>query len=73
MKTRLDQIETALRDARRQCFDDGADPERIPRLKRALMRARRQHDRRNPAPVGPYSGLTRGELRASRTSEPDWF
>ncbi len=23
--------------------------------------------------VGPYSGLTRAELRASRTCEPDWY
>lgn len=25
------------------------------------------------APVGPYSGLTAGELRATGTCEADWF
>lgn len=28
---------------------------------------------RKPAPTGPFSGLTRGELAKSGTCEPDWF
>lgn len=71
--SRLAQLENALRDARRHCFDDGADPERIPRIKRAMMRARRAHERHNPAQVGAFSGLTRAELTQTRTCEPDWF
>ena len=27
----------------------------------------------NEEPVGPFSGLTRSELAASRTCETDWF
>jgi len=42
----------------------------------------RKRPRRNPVskppvlfqePVGPYSGLTKAELRASGTCEPDWY
>lgn len=27
----------------------------------------------SPAPRGPFSGLTRAELTASQTCEPDWY
>jgi hypothetical protein len=48
------------------------------KIDRVLSAAKRrmlaQRERQKPEePVGPYSGLTRGELRQSRTAEPDWF
>ena len=46
------------------------------KIDRVLLKAKSKmlaHRRRKPEPVGPYSGLTRAELRASRTCEPDWY
>lgn len=38
----------------------------------ALLKREREREARKPA-VGPYSGLTRQELRASGTCETDWY
>ena len=38
-------------------------------LKRRMMRYRD----RVQEPVGPYSGMTRAQLHATRTCEPDWY
>lgn len=38
-------------------------------LKRRMIRARTERQE----PRGPYSGLTRAELRRTRTCETDWY
>ena len=38
-------------------------------LKKRMMRDREQAQEK----IGPYSGMTRGQLRATRTCEPDWY
>ena len=39
----------------------------------AYLKDRAMRQPRQRGPVGPYSGLTREELRQSGTCEPDWF
>lgn len=38
-----------------------------------LSKLREKEAKQQPAKVGPYSGLTREELRQSGTCETDWF
>lgn len=53
--------------------EDGVTAEKASRvLGKALSLARKQHERAD-TPRGLYSGLTRAELRVSRTCETDWF
>lgn len=66
--------ERALRNIRSRIFaysDDKAEQaDRVLQiLKLRALRSRSVAKRQ----TGPFSGLTRGELRASGTSEPDWF
>lgn len=69
--------EFALRRMRSKIFDYDDTPKEVQAervlhyLKARVLRGRRierQHE-----PVGPYSGLTRRELRATGTCEPDWY
>lgn len=54
-------------------WEEGETGDRISRLidkaKTRLSKVRRKM----PKQVGPYSGLTKQELRASGTCETDWF
>lgn len=66
--------EQALRRIRARIFDypeeQQAQAERVlAYLKARFLRYREQHTR----PVGPYSGLTRHELRQTGTCETDWY
>ena len=66
--------EQALRRIRARIFDYPEHKEEqamrvLTYLKRRMMRYRD----RAQEPVGPYSGLTRAQLRATRTCEPDWY
>lgn len=42
-------------------------------VKRHSMDLRERIDKAKPELVGPYSGLTRSELRQSGTCETDWY
>ena len=69
--------EAALRRMRQRIWDFDGTP-REAQARRVLLylkkRAIRNIERdRDNAPRGPYSGLTKRELRLSRTCEPDWF
>ena len=63
----------ALRMMRQRIFD--FPPEQEERADRVLayLKARVLRQSRRRGPVGPYSGLTRHELRMTGTCEPDWF
>lgn len=66
--------ETALRRIRQRIFD--YPPEREAQAGRVLAYLKTRAMRQRPAriePKGPYSGLTRAELRQSRTCETDWY
>jgi uncharacterized protein (DUF2461 family) len=68
--------EKTLRQLRRAIFD--YPPEIEAKADRVLLKlkARVLKQRENAiknAPRGPYSGLTRRELVASGTCEPDWY
>ena len=69
--------ETAVRRLRSTIFDyDGtpkeAQADRV--FEYLLQRVRRQRSQeRRSEPTGPYSGLTRGDLRKTGTCEADWF
>lgn len=66
--------EQLIRNLRRHplLWDDGPKAEQVSRLirraKERLIRERRDNEAR-----GVYSGLTRAELRQSRTRETDWY
>lgn len=67
--------ERLLRNLRRHpiLWSDGPKAEQVSRLimraKERLARERKDEE----AARGVYSGLTRAELRQSRTCEPDWY
>jgi len=50
--------------------DDAVKIGRVLMKAKSKMLAQRE---RKPQPVGPYSGLTRAELRATGTCETDWY
>lgn len=69
--------EFALRRMRSQIFDYDETPKEA-QAKRVLLylKARTLRGRRiehQQEPVGPYSGLTRRELRRTGTCETDWY
>ena len=64
----------ALRRMRARIFDYTEDKQEqadkvLLYLKRRMLRYRAQVQE----PVGPYSGMTRAQLRATGTCEPDWY
>jgi hypothetical protein len=66
--------ETALRRMRQKIFDYPDDRQEqadrvLHYLKERMMRYRTQSTEK----PGPYSGLTRSELRRSGTCETDWY
>ena len=66
--------EQALREIRAKIFQYPNSKENqadrvLMYLKTRVLRSRAQ----GVEPVGPYSGLTRGELRKSGTCETDWY
>lgn len=66
--------ERALRQIRAKVFE--YPEEHAERVMRVLhyLKARMLRERERPIEsVGPYSGLTRSELRRSGTCETDWF
>lgn len=67
-------IEMLVRNLRRHplLWDDGPKGEQVSRLLRKAL-TRQAATRVASAPTGPYSGMTRDELRRSRTCEPDWY
>jgi len=50
--------------------DDAVKIGRVLMKAKSKMLAQREP---KPQPVGPYSGLTRAELRATGTCETDWY
>lgn len=69
--------EAALRRMRQRIWDFDGTP-REAQARRVLLylkkRAIRNIERdRDNAPRGPYSGLTKRELRLTRTCETDWY
>lgn len=77
-----DPIKVAERELRRlrSMLFDNPTPEQeaqiereIDEVKYNLLKATERRDQFRSQQKGPYSGLTRGELRASGTSEPDWY
>ena len=54
---------------------DSEDDHKIHRILGKALQMRRKERENNPPVkiVGPYSGLTRQELAASGTCEPDWY
>lgn len=71
------QSQLWLRRIRQRIFDYDDTPKeeqasRVLRyLKSRAIRGRKFE--RSHQPTGPYSGLTRSELRATGTCEPDWY
>lgn len=66
--------EQALRRIRARIFDYPEHKEE--QAMRVLLYLKKRHLRYReniPQPVGPYSGLTRAELRKTRTCETDWY
>lgn len=65
--------EQALRHIRQRIFD--YPPEREHKADRVLLYLKRRvlRQRYVVRVVGPYSGLTRGELAKTGTCEPDWY
>jgi len=66
--------EQALRRIRARIFDYPEDKQEqadkvLLYLKRRMLRYRAQVQE----PIGPYSGMTRDQLRATGTCEPDWY
>lgn len=74
-QTRMDQYDRLIRRIRndpRLFTDDDHKVHRI--LGKALARRRKVRGQLpDPTPRGPYSGMTRRELAATGTCEPDWF
>ncbi len=63
--------EQALRRMRQNIFN--YPPEKEAQAQRVLLYLKKRSLRLRKAPkVGPYSGLTRQELRRSGTCETDW-
>lgn len=75
MKTNITQVERyerllrRLRNDPRLWDEDNRVYDLIGKVKERLRKARSQQVHQ----VGPYSGLTRNELRMSGTCEADWF
>lgn len=76
MRESTGDLEAKLRELRRKVMScaDGSPEEKaiqdqIVKTKTTLLRLRSQEK----GNTGPYSGLTKSELRQSGTSEPDWF
>jgi hypothetical protein len=71
------QSESLLLRLRQRIFDFDDTPKEpqaarvLGYLKTRVLRGREIE--RKSLPVGPYSGLTRGELRATGSCEPDWY
>jgi hypothetical protein len=72
----LPELEVRLRQLRQRVFDhDEGTPEydaiqsEIGEVKAELLKSRTS----GGGARGPFSGLSRGELAASGTSEPDWY
>lgn len=65
-----EQIVRNIRRDPRLFGDDTVKIDRVLRKAKSRMLTQR---RRTIPPVGPYSGLTRAELRQSGTCEPDWY
>lgn len=66
--------EQALRRIRQRIFDYPPDKEE--QAMRVLQYLKARHIRYRDRPIeprGPYSGLTRSELRKSGTCETDWY
>lgn len=71
----VEDLEARLRHLRKIIWDyegDRADEiaDDMVATKAALLKARNAGPK---PPVGPYSGLTRQELRQTGTSETDWY
>ena len=66
--------ETLIRELRRHplLWDEGPKGEQVSRILRKAL-ARQAQERRQTESRGVYSGLTRAELRQSRTCETDWY
>ena len=65
--------EQALRRIRNRIFDyPEAQADQAMRVL-AYLKTRMMRQRERIEPVGPYSGLTRGELSKTGTCETDWY
>jgi ribosomal protein L29 len=70
------ELERKLRRLRQEIFSYEGTPEveakqnELSAVKAQLMKLRQSS---GDGDRGPYSGLTRGELSRSRTSETDWY
>jgi len=65
--------EQALRRIRSRIFDyPESQAEQAMRVL-AYLKIREIRQRECIEPVGPYSGMTRGELSKTRTCETDWY
>lgn len=66
--------EQLIRNLRRHplLWSDGPKAEQVSRLIRR-SKERLDRERRDNEARGVYSGMTRAELRQSRTCEPDWY
>lgn len=77
--SRTSMSERALRRMRARIWDYDDTPNEkkadqvLLYLKKRVMRQRRNDRLANPPSVGPYSGLTQAELRATGTCETDWY
>ena len=70
---RIRQLESQLRRLRR---DDRLWTETDDKVFNLIGKTKerlRKLRAKTPRQVGPYSGLTKAELRQSGTCEPDWF
>lgn len=66
--------EQLIRNLRRHplLWSDGPKAEQVSRILRKAI-ARQAQERRQTEARGVYSGMTRAELRQSRTCETDWY
>jgi hypothetical protein len=74
MSTRLERLERLIRRTRnsdRMWDDNDIYYHRLGKLKAALIEERKRLP--DAEPRGPHSGLTRAELAATGTCEPDWY
>ena len=72
-KDRIQEYDRLIRKLRRDSRLWDEDDRVYDILGKALARRRKLRERSATRVVGPYSGLTRQELRQSGTCETDWY
>lgn len=72
--TEAQSVSSRIREIRRTIFDVADEEATKMSAELESLKSRLRELEPAPAPVrGPWSGLTRGELAATGTCEPDWY